>query len=100
MRAATAILVTVAGAECGFNILLELARTKLSLAGKRIEDLIDLPVMTDPYKLAAMRILSGVVSAAHFAAPEILPLIVFKQVSLSIKYGNTAVLPMPMRLTD
>lgn len=74
-----------------FNILLELARTKLSLVGKRIEDLIDLPVMTDPYKLAAMRILAGVVSAAHFATPELLPLIVLKQVNLSIKYGNTAV---------
>jgi predicted ATPase/signal transduction histidine kinase/CheY-like chemotaxis protein len=73
-----------------FNILLELARTKLSLVGKRIEDLIDLPVMTDPYKLAAMRILAGVVSAAHFATPELLPLLVLKQVNLSIKYGNTA----------
>lgn len=73
------------------DILLELARTKLNLAGKRIEYLIDLPVMTDPYKLAAMRILSGIVSAAHFAAPELLPLIAFKQVGLSIKYGNTAV---------
>ncbi len=72
------------------NILLELARTKLSLVGKRIEDLIDLPVMTDPYKLAAMRILAGVVSAAHFATPELLPLLVLKQVNLSIKYGNTA----------
>ncbi len=73
-----------------FNILLELAMTKLSLVGKRIEDLINLPVMTDPYKLAAMRILAGVVSAAHFATPELLPLLVLKQVNLSIKYGNTA----------
>ncbi|XZN90687.1 MAG: AAA family ATPase [Microcoleus sp.] len=73
------------------NIFLELAQTKLSLAGKLIEDLIDLPVMTDPYKLAAMRILSSVVSAAHFATPELLPLMVFKQVNLSIKYGNTSV---------
>ncbi|HEY9710709.1 MAG TPA: serine/threonine-protein kinase PknK, partial [Oculatellaceae cyanobacterium] len=73
------------------DIILELIRTKLSLTGKQIEDLINLPVMTDPYKLAAMRILSGVVSAAHFATPELLPLIVFKQVNLSIKYGNTSV---------
>jgi predicted ATPase/signal transduction histidine kinase/CheY-like chemotaxis protein len=73
------------------NILLELVKTKLSLAGKRIEDLIDLPVMTNPDKLAAMRILSSVVSAAHFATPELLPLMVFKQVNLSIKYGNTSV---------
>lgn len=73
------------------NIFLELVNTKLSLAGKQIEDLIDLPVMTNPDKLAAMRILSTVVSAAHFATPELLPLMVFKQVNLSIKYGNTSV---------
>ncbi len=73
------------------HIISELIRTKIRLAGKRIEDLIDLPEMTDPYKLAAMRILSTVFSAAYFAAPELFPLLVFKQVNLSVKYGNTAV---------
>ncbi|MEG4986989.1 AAA family ATPase [Microcoleus sp. BR0-C5] len=73
------------------NIFLELVKTKLSLAGKRIEDLIDLPVMTDPYKLAAMRILSDIVSAAHLSRPDLLPLMAFKQVNLSIRYGNTSV---------
>ena len=72
------------------DILLKLVRTKLRLAGKRIEDLIELPEMTDPYKLAAMRILSDVASAAYFAVPELFPLIVFEQVNLSLKHGNTA----------
>ncbi len=75
------------------NIFIELVKTKLRLVGKRFEDLSDLPVMTNPDKLAAMRILSSVVSAAHFALPELLPLIAFKQVYLSIKYGNTSVSP-------
>jgi tetratricopeptide (TPR) repeat protein len=35
------------------------------LTEKRIEDLIDLPLMTNPYKLAVMRILSGVASAVY-----------------------------------
>ncbi|MEG4804159.1 AAA family ATPase [Microcoleus sp. ARI1-B5] len=73
------------------DVLLELVRTKLSLVGKRIEDLIDLPAMIDPDKLAAMSILSRVTSAAYLAAPELLGLIVLKQVNLSIKYGNTSV---------
>jgi predicted ATPase len=73
------------------DIISELVRTKVRLAGKRIEDLIDLSEMSDPYKLAAMRILSGVASAAYFAASELFPLIVLKQVNLSIKYGNTPV---------
>ncbi|HEY9651825.1 MAG TPA: adenylate/guanylate cyclase domain-containing protein, partial [Coleofasciculaceae cyanobacterium] len=73
------------------NILVELLKTKLKLAGKQIESLVDLPEMADPYKLAAMRILSGVASAAYFAATELFALIVFKQVTLSIEYGNTSV---------
>src|SRR5919202_3313308 len=73
------------------DILLKLVRTKLSFTGKRIEDLIELPEMTDPYKLAAMRILSDVSAAAYFAIPELFPLIVFEQVNLSLKYGNTAI---------
>ncbi|MBO3457304.1 AAA family ATPase [Aetokthonos hydrillicola Thurmond2011] len=72
------------------DILLNLVRTKLSFAGKRIEDLIQLPEMTDSFKLAAMRILSDVASAAYFAVPELFPIIVFEQVNLSLKYGNTA----------
>ncbi|MBW4625337.1 MAG: AAA family ATPase [Brasilonema octagenarum HA4186-MV1] len=73
------------------DILLELVRTKLALVGKRVEDLINLPAMTNPYKLAAMRILSRVASAAYFASPELLGLLVLKQVNLSLKYGNTSV---------
>jgi predicted ATPase/class 3 adenylate cyclase/tRNA A-37 threonylcarbamoyl transferase component Bud32 len=71
------------------DILFELVRTKLRLFGKQIETLIDLPEMTDPYKLAAMRILEGVASAAYFAAPDLFLLIVLKKVNLSVQYGNT-----------
>ncbi|MEG4911718.1 AAA family ATPase [Microcoleus sp. B7-D4] len=73
------------------DIIIALARTKIGLAGKRIEDLIDLPEMTDPDKIAAMRILSIMFSAAYFATPELFPLIVFKQVNLSVQHGNTPV---------
>jgi len=68
-----------------------LLATKLALVGKSIEDLVNLSPMKEPNKLAAMRILSSVISAAYFAMPELMPLIVFKQVNLSVKYGNAAV---------
>ncbi|MBW4682978.1 MAG: AAA family ATPase [Microcoleus vaginatus WJT46-NPBG5] len=71
------------------NILMGLMEIKLAMVGKRILDLVDLPEMTDPYKLAAMRILSRIFSPAYFAAPKLLPLIVFQQVILSIKHGNS-----------
>ncbi|MEG4206869.1 serine/threonine-protein kinase PknK [Microcoleus sp. Pol7_A1] len=59
----------------------------------RIEDLIDLPQMTDPYKLAAMRLLSSIFAPAFMATPELVPLAVCKQIDLSVQYGNASVSP-------
>ncbi|HAZ47652.1 MAG TPA: serine/threonine protein kinase [Cyanobacteria bacterium UBA11369] len=70
------------------DVELALEETKSNLSGKRIEDLIDLPQMTEPYKLGAMKILSSVFSAAFQAIPEMFPLIVCKQVNLSLEFGN------------
>jgi len=70
------------------NILMGLLETKLTLAGKRISDLAELRQMSDPFKLAALRILSRIVSPAFIAAPKLLPLIASKQVILSVKHGN------------
>lgn len=61
-----------------------------NLASQPISDLIDLPKMTDPVTLAAMRLLSSIFSASFIAVPELMPLIVFKQVVLSAQYGNTS----------
>ncbi|WP_333368831.1 AAA family ATPase, partial [Microcoleus sp. N3A4] len=59
----------------------------------RIEDLIDLPQMTEPYKLAAMRLLSSIFAPAFMATPELVPLAVCKQIDLSVQYGNASVSP-------
>ncbi|WP_026082445.1 AAA family ATPase [Mastigocladopsis repens] len=67
-----------------------LEETKTSLRGKNLEDLVNLPVMTDAYKLAAMRILSSTSSPAYISVPVLLPLIICEQVNLSIKHGNTS----------
>lgn len=50
--------------------------------------LIDLPTMSNPKIVAAMELMTVMVSPAHIAAPTLLPLLVFKQVELSIQYGN------------
>ena len=72
------------------DIQQELEKTQSYLAGKQIEDLINLPPMTDPEKLAAMKITSSIFSSVFIAAPEMLPLLVYKQVNLSIQHGNTS----------
>ena len=73
-----------------FQIAIALWQTKLALVGKPIEDLINLPQMTNPIKLAAMRILCSVISAASFSSPKLFPLIALKALNLSLKYGNTS----------
>ena len=65
-----------------------LIRTKLALKKKRIDDLVNLPEMTDANKIAALRILTHMSPAAFVVAPDMFPLLVFKMVTLSLKYGN------------
>jgi predicted ATPase/signal transduction histidine kinase/tRNA A-37 threonylcarbamoyl transferase component Bud32 len=70
------------------DILVERLRTRLALLGKQPSDLINLPEMTNPYKLAAMRIIASVCTATYFVAPQLWQMMVFHKIQLSLKYGN------------
>jgi predicted ATPase len=76
------------------DILFGMVGTKLTLMGKRIESLIDLPEMTVPEKLAAMRILNKIAFVTYMVAPNLFPILTFKGVNLSIKHGNTSFSPV------
>ncbi len=71
------------------DIFAALARTKYALLGKSPEKLADLPAMQDPTQLETMHILSSVAVAAYVAVPELLVLIAFQQVRISVRHGNT-----------
>ncbi|MCP4750665.1 MAG: AAA family ATPase [Proteobacteria bacterium] len=71
------------------DLLLSFARVKLLMAGKHTEDLIKLPQMTDDRQLTVMRLLMGISSAAYISNPDLVPLVVFKMVWFSIKYGSS-----------
>ncbi|HEY9710860.1 MAG TPA: AAA family ATPase, partial [Oculatellaceae cyanobacterium] len=66
----------------------KMEETTIALRGKNIEDLMNLPLMTDTNKLAALRILSSMLASSYIAAPQIWPMINCEQVNLSIRYGN------------
>lgn len=55
-----------------------------------IEALINLPEMTDPYKLAAMEILITLLTPCLNAKPELLPAMAFTLANLSMQHGNSA----------
>ncbi|MBH8561863.1 AAA family ATPase [Nostoc sp. CENA67] len=63
--------------------------TTSNLSGKAIEDLINLPPMTDTHKLAAMRLIASLIPAAYQSSPALFILMACQQVNLSIQYGNT-----------
>ncbi len=75
------------------HIISSLLALQFSLTRKSNQALVQLPPMTNEKILAAMRILVSVNSAAYFAIPNLFPLLVFKQVELSLKYGNCAYSP-------
>ncbi|MEH1945128.1 MAG: ATP-binding protein, partial [Nostoc sp.] len=64
--------------------------TKSILDGRQPLDLMTLPQMSDPNKLAVVRILAAVSSAAFVVTPALLPFIVLEQVNLSVQYGNSS----------
>ncbi|MGG6293696.1 trifunctional serine/threonine-protein kinase/ATP-binding protein/sensor histidine kinase [Leptolyngbya sp. AN02str] len=66
-----------------------LTETSNNVQQEKLENLILLPEMTDPEKLGAMLILSSIAPSVFKTTPTLYPLIVFAQVNLSIKYGNT-----------
>lgn len=80
------------------RILLGLLRTKILLYGVNLRDLQNLPPMTDPYKVAAMRILMGVFNPFYGSIREMFPSIAFRMVILSYKYGNSNFSPFAYAL--
>ena len=82
-----------AAIETGLHVL-EMLEIKLEQAPPshdKIEELINLPLMTDTDKLAAMRILMFIMSPAFIANPSLLGPIAFTMVNLSIKQGNSPI---------
>jgi predicted ATPase len=71
------------------NVIINLLYVRMVLSTKKIDDLKKLPVMTDPHKLAAMRILMNAASSAYYSNILIAITISLKLVYLSVRYGNS-----------
>ncbi len=55
-----------------------------------IEELINLPLMTDAHSYSTLRILHNIAAATYIAKPNLLPLVILSQVKLSIIHGNAS----------
>lgn len=68
-----------------------LQEAHIALGHKDLDDLVNRAEITDPVRLAAMRILTSATNAAYLAAPELMSLMTFKMVTLSVNYGYTPI---------
>jgi PAS domain S-box-containing protein len=71
------------------QVQVEYERLRKTLDGRPIESLIDLPVMTDPELLAAMRVLSAFVPAARFTDHRLWALQSCRMVRISVQHGTS-----------
>jgi predicted ATPase/signal transduction histidine kinase/CheY-like chemotaxis protein len=61
-----------------------------TFSANQIADLVNLPVMTDAFKIKAFNILITIIPPVYFYKPELLLSVILLMVNLSIKYGNTS----------
>ncbi len=66
----------------------EIEKTSANLFQLSSDEIINLPEMTDNEPLAIMRILGSTIPVAYQAVPNLFPVIILKQINLSLKHGN------------
>jgi PAS domain S-box-containing protein len=70
------------------RVQVEYERVWRNLEGRLIENLIDLPLMSDPEMQAATDMLSALLPPAYFTDFNLFCLLAFRIVNLSVKYGT------------
>ncbi len=70
-----------------------LVKTKALLAGRSIERLVDLPLMTDRRALAAMRLATAIGAPAYICSPYLFAVLAFEETKLSIRRGSAPQTP-------
>ncbi|MEG5034494.1 AAA family ATPase [Microcoleus sp. AT3-D2] len=88
----------IAAVDIGLEVLEKLSISLLTIDLEKdliidlpnLDDLDNLPLMTDPYKLAAMQILRTLCTPVFVARPEIFPQLIITMINLCLKYGDSA----------
>jgi predicted ATPase/signal transduction histidine kinase/tRNA A-37 threonylcarbamoyl transferase component Bud32 len=70
------------------QILFSVLKTRFYVAFKGVDNLINQPEVSNEEQMAAMRILLHSLSSVYLASPKLLPILISKQIDLSLKYGH------------
>ena len=68
---------------------LEYEQIWIKLGSRTIEELIELPLMSDPVSLATLDVLTRILPTAQFSDANLLSLAICRAVNLSLERGNT-----------
>jgi PAS domain S-box-containing protein len=71
------------------TLLRELVKTKIALMGKSNEQLLALPEIVDPEKIARLNILNLLQFSAFFCSQELMAVVSFVSIRLTLRDGNT-----------
>ena len=67
----------------------EVAEVTRNLTRRTLDDIVAGPELTDPDKLAVLKLLSGLLTPTYFLEPVLYPLVSTMMVSLSLRFGNS-----------
>ena len=70
-----------------FSLAKELLKVKMSLRGRSNADILKMPLMVDPRKIACIEFLNLIFMASYRLRSPYAPLAAFRSVTLSLKYG-------------
>jgi histidine kinase len=73
------------------HVLMDLVRVKRILRNMSDSSIMALPDMKDPSKLSAMGVLNLLLVPCFLARPDLYPLISYRMIKLSLRYGSSAI---------
>jgi PAS domain S-box-containing protein len=71
------------------EVVREYDRIWSQLGSRKVDELLDLPLMTNPNVLYTMDVLNEVIVPAHYYDDNLPPLIICRMVNLSLEHGNS-----------
>ncbi|HLM71416.1 MAG TPA: AAA family ATPase, partial [Polyangiaceae bacterium] len=75
--------------ERGAALGAELGQVHVNLRGRRIDELIDAPPMTDPEQRIALKILGNLFAVGFILSPVLLALVSVMQANIALKHGHS-----------
>ncbi|MCP4691948.1 MAG: serine/threonine-protein kinase PknK, partial [Desulfobacterales bacterium] len=75
-------------------ILRQLVKVRMAMTFRHVEDIVDLPEMTDPRELAAMHLIVAAISAIYLCNPELFLVVISVGVTRFLKKGNAPFSPL------